>query len=563
MQVVRTMQSREYWQERFKELEQARHDLAEGVFKDIADLYAEIVRAMEKDLAEWYQRFADENRMSYAEAKKLLSNKELRSFKLDLKTFMEKAKEDNLSEAWQKRLENAYLRMRISRIEVIQLMLQQHLEELFTGQLDTLDSALKELYTNDYYQTAFAIQQGAGIGSTFVGVDTDKLDSVLSKPWADDGRSFSSRIWSHRDNLVALLNKEMVQAVIRGDDYRTATNNIARKMNVSRANAGRLVMTEAAFIGSRAQQNCFKALDVEQFEFVATLDKRTSEICRSMDGKHFAMSDFKIGVNAPPLHPHCRSCTAPYFDNAEDLERIARGEDGNTYKVPGDMTYEQWREKYIKGIQGANGDGIIKTENLSDVGVGYMDLEQAKKRDHKIMINEIAISKVPLVRVNGLSLAECELLQSEHKKLLQIAMEQNESDEVLTLLSMDTRNSVRILGTETGVSPLSHPEGYSAISAAKSYTLAFLHNHPSTNNFSLADIVTFVQAKEIGIMSVVTNQGEVYLLRKNTEFSYQKVLEVATKAYNAYNSRAASHDEAVKMFLKDCTKWGVSYERSK
>ncbi len=347
MQAVGTMQSREYWQERFKELEQARNDFANNIFKDIDELYSRIVRAIEKDIAEWYQRYADTNGMSYTQAKKLLNSKELQRFKLDLKTFMEKAQEDNLSEAWQKRLENAYLRMRISRLEAIQLMLQQHLEELFQKQLDELNTGLKELYSEDYYHTAFIIQQGAGVGGSFVGVDTDKLDSVLAKPWSADGKNFSDRIWQHKTNLVNMLNIEMAQAVMRGDDYQTATNNIARRMNVSRANAGRLVMTEAAFIGSRAQQNCFKALDVEQFEFVATLDKRTSELCRSMDGKHFAMSDFKIGVNAPPLHPHCRSCTAPYFDDAEDLERVARGEDGKTYKVPANMTYEQWKEKYV------------------------------------------------------------------------------------------------------------------------------------------------------------------------------------------------------------------------
>ena len=347
MQAVRKMRSREYWQERFKELEQARNDFANGIRVDIDEIYSRTIKVIEKDIAEWYQRYADENGISYAQTKKLLTNKELRSFKLDLKTFMEKAQEEGLSEAWQKQLENAYLRMRISRMEAIQLLLQQHLEELFQKQLDGLDTGLKELYSEEYYRTAFTIQQGAGIGSSFGGVDTDKLDSVLSKPWSADGKNFSDRIWQHKTNLVNLLNIEMAQAVIRGDDYQTATNNIARKMNVSRANAGRLVMTEAAFIGSRAQQNCFKALDVEEFEFVATLDKRTSEICRKMDGKHFPMSDFKIGVNAPPLHPHCRSCTAPYFDDAEDLERIARGEDGKTYKVPADMTYEKWKEKYV------------------------------------------------------------------------------------------------------------------------------------------------------------------------------------------------------------------------
>ena len=61
--------------------------------------------------------------------------------------------------------------------------------------------------------------------------------------------------------------------------------------------------------------------------------------------------------------------------------------------------------------------------------------------------------------------------------------------------------------------------------------LVNLHNHPSTNNFSLADIATFVQAREIGLMSVVTNQAEVYMLLKSYDFNYRKVFELGLKVY--------------------------------
>lgn len=361
--------SREYWQERFQQLEQAVHDFAEDIFKDISDYYAITMQGLERDITGWYQRYAYENDMSYAEARKLLNSKEMRSFRLDLKSYIKAAELAGLSEVWQKKLNSYYMRMRISRLEALQLMIQQHLEVLFGNQLDSLDNSLKQLYTEGYYHTAFNIQQGAGVGTSFTLVDTNKLDAVLAKPWASDGRNFSSRIWEHKDNLVGLLNIEMTQAVIRGDDYSRVINTVARKMNVSRANAGRLVMTEAAFIGTKAQQDCFKELDVEQYEFIATLDKRTSEICREMDGKVFKLSDMKIGTNAPPLHPHCRSCTAPYFEDADDLERTARSEDGKPYKVLADMSYKEWKEKYVpysseKSVQQGNKNVIIKPKNI-------------------------------------------------------------------------------------------------------------------------------------------------------------------------------------------------------
>ena len=130
-----------------------------------------------------------------------------------------------------------------------------------------------------------------------------------------------------------------------------AIDAITKKMNASKHNAGRLVMTEEAYFSSAAQKECFNELGVEEYEIVATLDSHTSDICQSLDGQVFPMKDFEPGVTAPPFHVYCRSTTVPHFD--EDFgqagERAARGEDGKTYYVPADMTYEEWRKGFVDG----------------------------------------------------------------------------------------------------------------------------------------------------------------------------------------------------------------------
>ena len=81
---------------------------------------------------------------------------------------------------------------------------------------------------------------------------------------------------------------------------------------------------------------------------MATLDNHTSEICRSMDGKHFPMSEYIEGVTASPFHVWCRSTTCPYFDDefTADSMRAARDADGKTEYIPADMKYGEWKEKY-------------------------------------------------------------------------------------------------------------------------------------------------------------------------------------------------------------------------
>ena len=334
----------EYWRERFQQLEDAMHSESEGIVRYFIKQYQIALRQMNKELALWYQRFAENNGIDFAEAKKLLNTNELPEFRLSVSEYMTIAQQENLSDEWKRKLDNAYVRVRVSRMESLQLALQNCIERLFKKQENSFNKELPSIYNSSYYHTAFEIQKGFEVGYTFQGIDENKLKTVLSRPWAADSKTFSDRIWEHKNNLINTLNLEMTQAVIRGDEYRGAASRIADRMRVSQGVAMKLVMTESAYVASQAQHDCFKNLDVEQYEFIATLDRHTSEICRSMDRKHFKMSDFKPGTTAPPMHPNCRSCTAPYFGDEEDIGRAARGlDDGKTFHVG--CSYSTKKEK--------------------------------------------------------------------------------------------------------------------------------------------------------------------------------------------------------------------------
>lgn len=62
------------------------------------------------------------------------------------------------------------------------------------------------------------------------------------------------------------------------------------------------------------------------------------------------------------LHCHCRFCTAPYFDDAEDAERVARGKESKTYTVPGNITYKEWEQKFVSDRRKADNDVIISNK---------------------------------------------------------------------------------------------------------------------------------------------------------------------------------------------------------
>ena len=345
------MKNSEYWKKRFELLEQSQNQQGLQCYADIEKQYRQAQKQIEGQIAAWYQRFAKNNGITLADARKMLTSKELEELKWDINQYIQYGEENAINGTWVKQLENASARYHISRLEALKLQTQQSIEAMFGNQLDSIDSAMRNIYTSGYYRTAFEIQKGVGVGWDFATLDEKQISKIINKPWAVDGKNFSERVWGNRQKLVNELNTELTRNIILGQDPQKAIDAIARKMNTSKTAAGRLVMTEEAFFSSAAQKDCFAELDVEQFEIVATLDSHTSDICREMDGKHFPMSQWEVGVTAPPFHVWCRSTTVPFFDDEFDSigERAARGEDGKTYYVSSDMTYKQWQQSFVEG----------------------------------------------------------------------------------------------------------------------------------------------------------------------------------------------------------------------
>lgn len=346
------MKTSEYWQKRFELLEQAAHQQGTQCYADIEKQYRQAQKTIEGQIASWYQRFADNNGVTLADAKMMLNAKELAELKWDIRDYIRYGKENARNQQWVKQLENASARFHVSRLEALKLQTQQSIELMFGNQLDSIDSTMRNVYKSGYYHTAYEIQKGVGVGRDFFTLDDKQIGKVINKPWAADGKNFSERIWGNRQKLVNELNQTLTQNIILGKDPQKAIDQIARKMNISKVNAGRLVMTEEAFFNSAAQKDCFAELDVEMYEIVATLDSHTSDICRGMDGKHFKMSEWQIGTTAPPFHVHCRTTTVPFFDDEFNSvgERAARDEEkGKIYYVPGDMTYKEWESSFVDG----------------------------------------------------------------------------------------------------------------------------------------------------------------------------------------------------------------------
>lgn len=340
------MKSKDYWKKRSEQVARKQYKKVDKYINSMKLEYEIAKDSIQKDIESFYARFAANNEITLDEARKLLNSNELREFKMGLKEFTNKAK-NNIDDKWEQELNNVSYKVRISRLQALQTQINNEIGLLYSKQQNDVTSLLSDVYEDTYYRNIYEVHKGLGIGIKFAKLDTNTIDKVIKEPWYGD--NYSSKIWENKDKLIMELQTNLTQAFIRGDSIDKTTKLIAERMNVAKNRARTLVNTESSYITSKATFDSYSRSGVvKQYEILATLDLHTSKICRAMDGKVFNLSEKEIGLNAPPFHPNCRTTTIAYFpDDIE--ERIARDSDGNQYYVDGNMTYEDWYNKYVKG----------------------------------------------------------------------------------------------------------------------------------------------------------------------------------------------------------------------
>ena len=400
------MKTSDYWHNRTLQLENALHNKSVKYYHELERAYKKAANDTTKEINKLYTRLASENNITLSEAKKLLTTNELDEFRWSVQEYIKYGQENAVTGEWIKQLENASLKYRISRLEAMKVHMQNQVEVLMGNELDSFSKVMSDIYTEGYYRNAHLIQTGLGVGSSFAKLDPNKIQKVLSKPWTADGKNFSQRIWgNHRPALINELHKQLTQSIIRGEAPDKAINAIAKRFDVAKNRAGNLVMTESAYFGTAAQQDCYKQLDVERQEFVATLDNHTSDICQEMDGQIFKSSEIEIGVNAPPLHCRCRSVMVPYFED-NITERAARDNEGKTVYIDGNMKYGDWYKKFVDGEDVT--DSVVDVVSMAKIFEPAGTIQEAEQFARDSGVENVSFKNVELEVANDMnkSLAE-------------------------------------------------------------------------------------------------------------------------------------------------------------
>ena len=295
------MKPKDYWIKRAEDSILYAEGNADEFYKRIKVIYDGTMKAVQDEIDEYYIRYG----FSYLESLKPLSVKEVIKLRNVAVNRLKQARTGMWQEKYTHDVEVLTKRLRISRLEALKFNINHNMQELYEAEYAAYQQALPQQYLDSYYHSTYTLQDGIGVGYSFSPPQDTFLKTIVNYKFMES--NFSETIWGRKRKNLLKLEQILTQGMIQGKNPRDIANDLRLSTGGSGAkysDCERLARTEFNLIANKATEDVYKDSKlVEKYEYVATLDNRTSSICASMDGSKIPLKDAKVGINYPPLHP--------------------------------------------------------------------------------------------------------------------------------------------------------------------------------------------------------------------------------------------------------------------
>ncbi|MBN7822177.1 minor capsid protein [Bowmanella yangjiangensis] len=207
----------------------------------------------------------------------------------------------------------------------------------------------------------------------------------------------ANRLTRIRDAIrIGFVEGETVDQMVRRIRGTRANGYADGLLEIDRRDAESIVRTAVNHLSNYTRQAFYQANDdlVSEWQFLATLDGRTTITCASLSGKTFPIGEGP----QPPRHINCRSTSVPVIKGWRELglsaEEIGKGTQASMDGyVADDVTYTQWLRNKPAAFQdevlGATRGKLFREGKVdidrftNDKGKVYT-LEELRKRDEAL-----------------------------------------------------------------------------------------------------------------------------------------------------------------------------------
>lgn len=343
-----------YWRNRANLRMDEYHKNSNETIALINVAYEKAIKQINEDINKIFYKFMKNGGLTESETRDLLNSNISKKDLDDIRSRVRQIQDEDLKAYMIAELNAKAYKARITRLEAIKESISINIKKVADVEIRQSELSYINNIKEAYYRNTFDVQKQVGIGFEFAKVDTNKIEEILKNNWS--GEHFSKRVWKNTDVLAEELTKTITAGLMAGTNSRKMATEIQDLSEYGKHAAERLIRTETTYVTNMAEIESYKECGIEKYVFVATLDLRTSKICRSHDKKIYEVAKAVPGENLPPLHPYCRSTTIAYKDE-ETLNRLKRRardpQTGKTYVLPKNMSYDEWYKKYVLEKYGA------------------------------------------------------------------------------------------------------------------------------------------------------------------------------------------------------------------
>ena len=360
---------------RTKELMQHAEQQDKVMFQELAKLYDETFKDVQKEIFAFYAKYAEDNKITIQEAKQRLRRTDLSDYRENARRYREEVKTPELLE----RLNEQYVSSKATRLDALKLDLTYQLGLLEGKVSGSFDSYLKKLAKHSYRKISGGLSDST--------LNEPALEQLVKTPF--EGYNYSQQVWGNVDHLARDLHKTLTRGFVKGFSPHEMATEIRKRHDVARHRAETLVRTDGSMVINNATLKRYKDVGLKFYRIHVHIDSRTSDICMNISklDKAYKLSEAQPGYNMPPLHPNCRSTIVP------DDEDMDRADDRDVEEVR-KLLEEEKSEEYNKGntsgaVYGAWND---KNDPLLDkrLSHAYRYYQSVLNRDKEIEISKVA-----------------------------------------------------------------------------------------------------------------------------------------------------------------------------
>lgn len=320
--------------------------IEEKAEKELEATHRMFLVQVEKEVADLYARYGVEGLLNYEDLKRRLSPNELEVYRRVVQDLHSQIQTDD-----EELLYRGQYLINASNMDIIDSkmnILEIYGIYMVVKNLEIVSGSLSATYEETYKHTLYDLHRKFGYISTYERLRKEDLYTrIMDSPF---GESPAEAIKNQRQMMMRDLKRTITKGIRRNEGYSKLTKGLNRVVSGKRGfNAVKTTLrNETDRVIAESILEPYEQAGVSQYQYLATLDDRTTQVCSDMDRKVFLIDEQEVGINFPPLHFGCRSTVNPYFeeDDLSEWQRIARDRTGQNYKVPGDISYKQWEQQY-------------------------------------------------------------------------------------------------------------------------------------------------------------------------------------------------------------------------